>query len=105
LLLNYDGKHPYKIAHNVVSSIMKPKFTFMTALKDKVIRRNEQAAVESLFPGLIELRVVRGKDGKYGKQILVSSSPLPGFLPQEVPYEVVKNAIVMSPPVEGCCAP
>ena len=80
LLLNHDAKHPYKISHNVVSSISKPKFMFMTALGDKVLRRNEQAAVQSLFPGIIELRVVRGKDGRHEKQIRVCSSPLFGFL-------------------------
>jgi KaiC/GvpD/RAD55 family RecA-like ATPase len=101
LLLSHDSKHPYRMARNVVSSITRPRVTFMTALGDKVLRRNEQAAVESLFSGIIELRVARSRDGRTGKQMRVSASPLPSFIPHEVPYEVVNNTIVMSPIGEG----
>jgi KaiC/GvpD/RAD55 family RecA-like ATPase len=105
LLLSHDGKHPYRIARKVVSSIIGPRVTFLTALGDRVLRKNEQAAVESLFSGIIELRVARSRDGRCGKQIRVSASPLPDFIPHEVPYEVVKNTIVMSPTGEGVQRP
>nr|MDO8099202.1 ATPase domain-containing protein [Candidatus Njordarchaeota archaeon] len=99
LLLNHIGQPPYKITHNVVSSVLRPRFMFMTAVGRDVLRRNELAAVENLFSGIIELKMIRGKDGRHEKRMRVSSSPVSGFFPHEVSYEVIKNIVVMSPPV------
>lgn len=99
LLLNHTIQSPYKTAHNVVSTILRSRFMFMTAVARDVLRRNELAAVENLFSGITDLRMIRGKDGRYEKRMRVSSSPILGFFPHEVPYEVIKNIIVISPPM------
>jgi KaiC/GvpD/RAD55 family RecA-like ATPase/predicted hydrocarbon binding protein len=99
LLQNREESSPYKIARNIVSTAMRPSFTFLTAVERDVLGRNELVAVENLFQGILELRAVREKDGRYEKRLRVISSPISGFFPHEVPYQIIRNVIVVSTPV------